>query len=95
MDSIVFHSMQYGEVHEQNGRVQVDVDTPQDGMSAWRKNFHDAKDIQNLLLELAPAETAKITDFIIQTRNFGEGHVVIPCAEKDFSKYGFEKLPPV
>lgn len=94
MDTIVFHSLLYGDVHEQDGRVRLDADTPEDGMSGWRKHFHDAKEIQNLLLELAPSETVKITDFIISTVNFGEAHLAISCAKADLSKYGFEKLPP-
>jgi hypothetical protein len=46
------------------------------------------------LVELAPGESAKIADFITLAANFGEGQIVIPCVEKDFSKFGFEKLPP-
>jgi hypothetical protein len=80
MDTIAINSRVYGE-YGKGGRIRVEVDTIQDGISAWTKEFHDARDIQNLLLGLAPAETAKITDFITRTVNFGEGHVVISCEE--------------
>lgn len=78
----------------ENGKIRMEIDTTKDGVSAWKKDFHDAKDILNLLLAIAPAETTKVRDFVTRTVNFGEAHVVIPCQEMDFSKYGFEKLPP-
>jgi hypothetical protein len=93
MGTIVVHSMLHG-VYKQGGHIRLEVDTAQDGMSAWSKDFDDAKDIKSLLLELSPDETVKITDFITHTVNYGEERVDIHCSEQDFSKYGFEKLPP-
>ena len=78
---------------KEGGIIRVEVDTTQGGISAWTKDFPDAKDVLNLFLKLAPTEAAKIRDFVTTTVNFGEGHIVIPCKEQDFSKYGFEKLP--
>jgi hypothetical protein len=85
--------MLYGE-YRNGGSIRVEVDTVQDGISAWTKRFDDATHIRSLLLELAPDEFAKVNDFIKATVTYGEGHVVIHCAENDFSKYGFEKMPP-
>jgi len=79
---------------KESGIIRVEVDTTQGGISAWTKDFPDAKDVLNLFLKLAPTEAAKIRDFVTTKVNFGEGHIVIPCEEQDFSKYGFEKLPP-
>lgn len=93
MDTISIHSMLHGKYGE-GGSIRVEIDTTEDGISDWAKHFPDARDLQTLLLELAPMESTKIMDFTIQTRNFGEGHIVISCEERDFSKYGFEKLPP-
>jgi hypothetical protein len=90
LDTIIISSTVFGE----DEHIRVVIETIQDGVCAWTKHFHDAKDIQRLLLELAPAESTKITDFITLTVNFREGQIVIPCVEKDFSKFGFEKLPP-
>ena len=90
MDTIVISSKVFGK----NENIRVVVETIQDRVCIWTKHFHDAKDIQTLLVELAPGESAKIADFITLAANFGEGQIVIPCVEKDFSKFGFEKLPP-
>jgi hypothetical protein len=90
MGGIVVHSRVYGE----GGRIRVEVDTLRDGVSAWMKDFQDAKDILSLLLRIAPEETKNVRDFVTRTVNFGEGHVELPCKEMDFSKYDFEKLPP-
>ncbi len=89
MEGIVVHSKVY-----EGGRIRVEVDTSQDGMSAWTKDFHDAKDILSLLLAISPVETEKVRDFVTRTVSFGEGRVGLACTEMDFSKYGFEKLPP-
>jgi hypothetical protein len=88
MDAIRISSRKYGE----NGGIRLEVSTTQDVTSAWTKHFHNAKDIRSLLLELAPEESPKITEFITATVNFGDEHVVISCQEKDFSQHGFEKL---
>jgi hypothetical protein len=90
MGGITVNSRAYGD----SGKIRVEVDTTQDGISAWTKEFHDAKDILNLLLAIAPAETTKVRDFVARTVNFGEGYLVMPCEEQDFSEYGFEKVPP-
>jgi len=90
MGGVVVHSRVYGD----SGRIRVEVDTTQDGTSAWTKDFHDARDILSLLLTIAPEEVTSVRDFVTRTANFGEGHVTLACKEMDFSKYGFEKLPP-
>lgn len=78
----------------ENRKICLEIDTTRDGISAWKKDFHDAKDIMDLLLGIAPEQTEKVRDFVTRTVNFGEAHVVLPCEEMDFSKYGFEKLSP-
>jgi|HubBroStandDraft_4_1064222.scaffolds.fasta_scaffold815985_1 hypothetical protein len=90
MDTIVISTTVFGK----NEYFRVVVETIQNEVCAWTKDFHNAKDLQRLLLELAPAESTKIADFITLIVNFGEGQIVIPCAEKDFSKFGFARLPP-
>ena len=90
MEGIAVNSRKYGE----HGRIRLEVDTTQDGMCAWTRDFQDAKEILSLLLAIAPADTTKVRDFITRTVDFGEGNAVIRCEEKDFAKYGFEKSPP-
>jgi len=90
MSGVAVHSRVYGD----SRRIQVEVDTTQDGTSAWTKDFHDAGDILSLLLTIGPEEVASVRDFVTRTTNFGQARVTLACEEMDFSKYGFEKLPP-
>lgn len=89
MKEVTLHSRAYRD----KGIVRLEIDTTQGGISAWTKDFPDANEILTLFLRLAPGETAKIRDFVTRTVSFGEGHVIIECEEKNFSTFGFEKLP--
>jgi hypothetical protein len=89
MEQIVVHSRK----HREGGRIEVEVDTPQGGTSAWRKDFGNPNDILELFRKIAPEEIQEVRDFVTKTVNSGEDRIILSCNEMEFSKHGFEKLP--
>jgi hypothetical protein len=75
-------------------RFRLTIDTGEDGIEAWQKDFLDLNSLRDYLQRIAPEEGAKIDDFTGRSESVREGHTTLEIVPKrDFSADGFAKLP--